>query len=102
MIEGMLRVLEKAATYPEITPTQRQVIQRQRAIERASLELHKGKKAFAAGDTEAAAGHLARVNAQYHSPKLAMIIILLRVMPRFLRALSRFRDRLMDRLNSPA
>jgi hypothetical protein len=58
-------------------------------VERNSLELHKGRNAFLAGDAEAAVSHLTRANAQRKSLKLATVLMLLRVAPGFLRALYR-------------
>jgi cellulose synthase/poly-beta-1,6-N-acetylglucosamine synthase-like glycosyltransferase len=93
MLEGFLAVLAKAARDPDLTAAQREVLERQRAVERTSLELEKGRNAFLAGDTEAAVGHLMQVNAQHKSLKLATVLMLLRVAPGFLRALYQWRDR---------
>lgn len=93
MVEGALAVLDKAAQYPHLTPDRRRLIERQCVAERANLELHKAKIAFAGADRDAALHHLRRANAHYHSPKLALIVLLLRVAPRCLQALSHWRDR---------
>lgn len=101
MSEGVLQVLDKAAGYPDITPAQRQAIECQRAVERARLELHKGKTAFAEGDAESAAAHLSKANAHFHSTKLALVVLLLRFAPSFLQALAEFRNRLICKVHTP-
>lgn len=93
MVEGFLAVLAKMARDPRLTAEQRAVVERQSTVERTSLELHKGKRAFLAGDAEAAVGHLTRANAQYKSVKLAAVLMLLRLAPRCLRALYQWRER---------
>lgn len=100
MLEGFLAVLAKAARDPHLTAAQREVLERQRAAERTSLELQKGKNAFLAGDAEAAASHLTRANAQHKSLKLATVLLLLRVAPGFLRALYQWRDRHVHKLKT--
>lgn len=100
MIESVLRVLAKAEQYPNLTPAERQSIERRRQAERANLELQKGKQAFAAGDAAAAIGHLARANAHYQSRKLTLVVMLLRVAPRLLQALHHLRDRYIYRLHA--
>jgi hypothetical protein len=101
MIESVLVVLAKAAEYQGITSVERQLIERQRHAECASLELHKGKRAFAAGDAKAAVEHLARANAYYHSTKLTVIVLLLRLSPQFLEVLSDFFNRFIYRPRTP-
>jgi len=101
MIESVLAVLAKAAEYEGITPGERQLIERRRTAECASLELQKGKKAFADGDTKAAVEHLARANAYYHSMKLAVVVMLLHLAPQLLQALSHFRNRFIYRPKTP-
>jgi glycosyltransferase involved in cell wall biosynthesis len=93
MLETLLAVLAKAARYPNLTPALREVVQHQCTLELASLELQKGKKAFLAGDAEAAVSHLSLASAHHKSLKLATVLMLLRVAPGFLRSLYRWRDR---------
>jgi Glycosyl transferase family 2 len=97
MTESVMSVLAKAAQYPQVTAAQRQIIERQLAADAVTLELLKGKQAFAAGHAQEARRRLSRANAVYKSPKLAIVIILLRIAPGFLHALSRLRDRWMYR-----
>jgi hypothetical protein len=98
MIESVLRVLDKAAGYPNLAPAEWQSIERRREAEHARLELHAGKQAVAGGDTAAGIAHLKRANAYYRSRKLAAIVLLLRMAPRLLQALYHWRDRYIYRL----
>jgi hypothetical protein len=100
MLEGFLAVLAKAAHDSQLTTAQREVLERQCVVERASLELQRGKNALMAGDDAAAIGHLARANAQHKSLKLTTILMLLRVAPSFLRALYQWRDRHVYKLKT--
>lgn len=100
MLETYLTVLAKAAREPNLTAAQRNVLERQCTVERASLELQKGKRAFLDGDAEAAVGHLMRANAQQKSLRLAAVVMLLRVAPGFLRALYQWRDRHIYKLKT--
>jgi len=98
MIESVLRVLDKASGYPNLTPVERQSIERRRAAEHAKLDLHAGKQAARGGDAAAAIAHLTRANAYYQSRKLAAVVLLLRVAPRLLQAIYHWRDRHIYRL----
>jgi hypothetical protein len=100
MLEGFLAVLAKAARDPHLTAAQREVLEHERVVHHASLELQKGKNAFLAGDAVAAASHLTRANAQQKSLKLATVLMLLRVAPGFLRALYQWRDRHIYKLKT--
>jgi hypothetical protein len=100
MVEGFLAVLAKAERDPGLTAAQRDAVERQVAVERNKLELHKGRNAFLAGDAAAAVSHLRRANAQHKSLKLAAVLMLLRVAPGFLRALYQWRDRHVYKLKT--
>lgn len=102
MIEAFLAVLAKAARDPHLTAAQRELLERQCVVERAGLELQRGKNAVLAGDDEAAIGHLTCANQQHKSLKLAAVLMLLRVAPSFLRALYHWRDRHVYKLKTPA
>jgi hypothetical protein len=102
MLEGLLTVLAKAARDPDLTAAQREVLERQCAVERTSLHLEKGARAFLAGDAAAAVRHLTWANAQYKSLKLASVLMLLRVAPGLLRALNRWRDGHVYKLKTPS
>jgi hypothetical protein len=100
MVEGFLAVLAKAAREPGLTAAQRDAVERQVALERNKLELHKGRNAFLAGDAAAAVGHLRRANEEHKSLKLAAVLMLLRVAPGLLRALYQWRDRHVYKLKT--
>lgn len=99
-VEGFLAALAKAAGDPNLTAAQRKIIDQQCLIERARVELHKGKRAFLGGDAEAAVSHLKRANAQHKSLKLDAILMLLRVAPGILRGIYRWRDRHVYKLKT--
>jgi hypothetical protein len=93
MLETFLTVLAKAASEPQLTAAQREAVAHQCAVERASLDLERGKRAFLAGDAEGAVRHLTQARAQRKSLKLAAVLMLLRVTPSFLRTLYQWRYR---------
>src|SRR5579872_6391964 len=64
MIESYLNVLAKTALAPNLSATQREVIEEQILRERMQLELEKGKRAFRAGDAAGAMTYLSRANVQ--------------------------------------
>ncbi len=93
MIEGFLAVLTKAALDPGITAAERNAIERQCAVQRANLALEQGKRAFLAGDTDAAIRGLSQANANRRSARLAAVMLLVRVAPRLLQAVYQWRER---------
>ena len=93
MIESFLNVLKKTSRVPNLSATQLQAIEGQILVEQTQLEIEKGKRAFLAGDPEAAISHLSRANAQRKSWKISLILLLLRVAPRFLQMLYVWRNR---------
>jgi glycosyltransferase involved in cell wall biosynthesis len=100
MTEGFLAVLAKAARDPHLTAAQREAVERECVVARSSLELYKGKKAFLAGDTEAATNHLTRANEQQKSLKLSVVLMLLKVAPGILRVFYQWRDRHVYKLKT--
>jgi len=100
MLETFLTVLAKAASEPQLTAAQREAVAHQCAVERASLDLERGKRAFLAGDAEGAVRHLTQARAQRKSLKLAAVLMLLRVTPSFLRTLYQWRDRHVYKLKT--
>lgn len=101
-LEAFLAVLAKAAADPGLTAAQRRAVERQSRLERAHLELQKGKRAFLAGDTDTAVYHLAQANIHFQSVRLTFVLLLLRVAPRLLQSLYQWRDRHIYRVNTPA
>jgi GT2 family glycosyltransferase len=102
MLEAFLTVLAKAASEPQLTAAQREAVAHQCAVERASLDLERGKRAFLAGDAEGAVRHPTQARAQRKSLKLAAVLMLLRVTPSFLRTLYQWRDRHVYSLKTPS
>jgi hypothetical protein len=102
MLEAFLTVLAKAASEPQLTAAQREAVAHQCAVERASLDLERGKRAFLAGDAEGAVRHLTQARAQRKSLKLAAVLMLLRVTPSFLRTLYQWRYRHVYSLKTPS
>ena len=100
MIEGFLAVLAKAASDVGLTPAERNAIERQCATQRAALALEQGRKAFLAGDTDAAISGLSRANEHYKSARLTAILMLLRVAPRLLQGVYQWRDRHIYKLKT--
>lgn len=100
MIEGFLAVLAKAAQDPKMTPAELQAIERQCAIQRAQLALEQGRKAFLAGDTDAAVANLTRANAHFRSARLTAILLLLKLAPRLMQSLYHWRDRHIYKLKT--
>jgi hypothetical protein len=100
MLESFLGVLAKTATAPNLSATQRAVIEQQILVERATLEVEKAKCAVIAGDAETAISHLSNANTQRKSSKIAMILLLLRVAPGFLRTLYLWRNRPVHNLTA--
>jgi len=91
MIESYISVLEKIGQHPAVTPAERALIERQQANERASLDLYKGKDALWRGDFAGARKHLAQANMHWRRPKLALMVMLVRLTPRLAQALYRRR-----------
>jgi len=100
MIEGLLTVLAKAARDPRTTAAQQRAIAQECLVQRTRLAFAKGKQAFLAGETEAAIRHLTQFNAGSRSVKLAMVLLLLRVAPHFVRTLYQWRDRYIYKLKT--
>lgn len=100
MIEGFLAVLAKAAEDPNATAAERSAIERQSQLQRANLALEQGRRAFLAGDTDAAIRSLTQANAHHKSARLTAILLLLRVAPHFLQAVYQWRDRHIYKLKT--
>lgn len=100
MLEAFLKVLEKTARDARLSAAQKAVVERQILVERASLELQQGRKAFLEGHPEAAAELLAKANSRRKSLKLTAAVVLLRVAPGFLRTLYEWRYRRIYKLKT--
>lgn len=82
MFEGYLRVLAAIRKCADLSPADREVIDRQIEVEKASLDLFLGKEALRKGDVVTAVRHLETANAFFHQPKITATLFLLRFAPR--------------------
>jgi glycosyltransferase involved in cell wall biosynthesis len=89
--EDILRIFDKAEKY-DLTPAERLTVGRERAKHQAMVHLYKGKRAFVAGDFNAAVGYLKSANAFFKSRKLAVVAIALRFAPHLLLRVQNLRD----------
>ena len=82
MFEGYLRVLAAIRNSADLSLSDIEVVDRQIAVETASLDLFRGKEALRKGDVEAAIQHLETANAFFHQRKITASLLLLRFAPR--------------------
>jgi glycosyltransferase involved in cell wall biosynthesis len=86
MLRHLLAVFEKWAqtnrTLDGLTPAERAVVDEQITVNRSELRLHEGKRALSAGGASAALVCFQKANQDMHRPKLALVIFLLRHVPR--------------------
>lgn len=97
MLTNWIGVLQKVRQLPNVSEAQQQIVERQIAFEQASLHRYEGKRAFFQGNVEEAIAHLNEANRHLHERKLALVVMLLRIAPGFLKAAYQFRDRLIYR-----
>jgi glycosyltransferase involved in cell wall biosynthesis len=93
MVESYIKTLSKISQDPLLSPSQREIVNRQILCEGIRLEAEKGKYAFLRGDYPAAIGHLERVNAQQRSVKTIFTLLLLRAAPGLAKTLYDWRHR---------
>ncbi len=96
----ILQVLAKAEQTLELTPGERQSLLESRDSFQATFRLSEGKSAFFNGDTKAAIKNLTEANTFFKSRKIALLVQLLRVAPRFLLRLYNARDRFVFKANT--
>lgn len=82
MLRHLLAVFEKWAGTKELTPAELAVVNEQITVNRAELRLHEGKRALSEGGASAALVCFQKANQDMHRPKLALVIFLLRHVPR--------------------
>lgn len=82
MTRSLLAVFEKCASTLNLTPAEREILNEQITHNRAMLRLFEGKHALRAGGANAALGHFKDANEHLRSPKLVVVIFLLRHLPR--------------------
>jgi hypothetical protein len=95
MCQHIVRVLDKTAREMHLTPRQRAVVAARREEFAALLRLHEGKRAFFAGDHKRAVAALTEANVYLRRRKLAIALVLLRIMPGLLLRAYDLRDRLV-------
>ena len=82
MLRHLLAVFEKWAQRADLTPAELALVNEQITANRAELRLHEGKRALSAGGATAALVCFQEANQDMHRPKLAVVIFLLRHVPR--------------------
>lgn len=100
MSRHILQVLAKAEQTLELTPGERRSLLESRDSFQATFRLSEGKSAFFNGDTKAAIKNLTEANTFFKSRKIALLVQLLRVAPRFLLRLYNARDRFVFKANT--
>jgi Glycosyl transferase family 2 len=100
MCQHIVRVLDKTARTLALTPAQAELVAERRAHFAALLRFHEGKRAFFSGDRKQALAALTEANVQLRRFKIAIAIVLLRVMPNLLLRAYDARDRLVFRTST--
>jgi GT2 family glycosyltransferase len=95
MTTNILSVLEKAANTLDLTTAEREILDKQIADRRAALRLFEGKQALGRGETTAAIARFKETNTYLRSPKLSMVILALRHMPRLVSWVFAVRERFL-------
>lgn len=100
MCQHIVRVLDKTARTMALTAGQAALVAERRAHFAALLRFHEGKRAFFAGDRKTALAAISEANAHLKRTKLAIAIMLLRIMPGLLLRAYDVRDRLVFRTST--
>ena len=82
MTRHLLKVFEKCARTFKLTPGDIEILNEEITSNRARLHLCEGKHALITGGANAALVHFQEANEHLRSPKLKLVIVLLRHMPR--------------------
>ena len=93
MHRSAVAAYDKLARRTDLTHGERQLVLAQRARFYADFRLAEGKRAFFAGDIDAAVDGLSDANKIYRSTKLSVALFLLRLAPGLLRRAYDLRDR---------
>ena len=88
---GEISVLEKTRQRNDLTQGERAAILRTLELRRATVEVHKGKQRLSAGEFKAALTAFRTANDYFHSWKLRLVVLCLRVAPRLLQRIQRLR-----------
>jgi glycosyltransferase involved in cell wall biosynthesis len=100
MCQHIVRVLDKTVRNMALSPAQAALAAERRAYFTALLRLHEGKRAFFSGEHKEALQALTEANAELKRTKLAIAIVLLRIMPGLLLRAYDVRDRLVFRTST--
>jgi glycosyltransferase involved in cell wall biosynthesis len=95
MTRNLLAVFEKCARTLNLTSAETEVLNEQITVKRATLSLFEGKRALSAVGASAALIHFKKANEDLRSPKLALVIFLLRHVPRLVIWTFAARERLL-------
>ena len=88
---GEISVLEKTRQRNDLTEEERAAILRTLERRRATVEVFKGKQRLAAGEFDSALRSFRTANDYYHSWKLRLVILSLRIAPHFFQRVYRLR-----------
>jgi hypothetical protein len=97
MTRHLLAVFEKSARTFQLTPAEKAILEEQIAENRAMLNLFAGKHQLNARQTSAALESFRKANEHLRTPKLALVIFLLRYAPRLVVLAFTARERLQAR-----
>ena len=82
MTRHLVAVYEKTASTFTLTPAETEILNEQLTSTRAMLRLFEGKRALSTGGASTALVHFQEANEHLRSPKLSLVIVLLRHVPR--------------------
>ena len=97
MTRHLLAVYEKSASAFNLTPAETEIINEQLTSTRAMLRLFEGKRALTTGGAGTALVHFQEANEHLRSPKLSLVIVLLRHVPRLVMWVFTGRERFLAR-----
>ncbi len=99
MTQHLLEVFEKCGSTCDLTVAEKEILNEQITANRAMLGLFEGKRALTAAGASAALIHFKKANDHLQSPKLSLVVFLLRHVPRLVVWVFTARERF--RMNQP-
>lgn len=100
MLEGVVKVLAKLGKTLPVSAENRALLEKQLERAKANLEKQRGKDFMTASDFERAKDSLQKANAFFHSAKLTLTVLGLKIAPRLTRWLAMAQARSRRRLRS--
>jgi GT2 family glycosyltransferase len=97
MTRHLLAVFEKSASTFQLTPLESDILNEQLTSTRAMLRLFEGKRALTTGGASTALVRFQEANEHLRSPKLSLVIVLLRHVPRLVMWVFTERERFLAR-----